>query len=208
VLAVLEVQLLALLVVLALVVGFSLGHGLRSASRETRKVVAKRDPGRWSEALWLAGSLLSAFWSVGVLLLPSYTYRWPAFPDFPYSSALQGLGFLVALCGGILFSVATRTLGRHMTVAIQVQEGHRLIRDGPYRYVRHPLYTAIVTSTFGLSLLYLSIVVALDAVLLIGLAIYRARLEESLLGSPQAFGQEYAEYVARSGRFLPRFRGK
>ncbi len=116
------------------------------------------------------------------------------------------MGFLVSLAGGLLFFAAVRALGRHMTPAIQVQEGHQLVQEGPYRYIRHPVYTAIVTGATGLSLLYLSPILALITILLVGLATYRARIEEELLGSSEGFGPAYSAYVARTGRFLPRTR--
>ena len=77
---------------------------------------------------------------------------------------------------------------------------------GPYRFVRHPIYTAIVMIAAGQSLLFLSLPVALLAALLLVLAVYRARLEEALLGSSAPLGAAYAAYIARTGRFLPRLR--
>ncbi len=154
----------------------------------------------------MGGALIVIFWSIGVLLSPAYAYHWPASPDFPGSAVVQFLGFVAAIAGGLLFFAAVRTLGRHMTPAIQVQEGHRLVQEGPYRYIRHPAYTAIVTGAAGLSALYLSPLLVLITVLLAGTAAYRAHLEEDLLGSPEAFGETYRAYVARTGRFLPRIR--
>jgi protein-S-isoprenylcysteine O-methyltransferase Ste14 len=95
-----------------------------------------------------------------------------------------------------------------MTPAIQVAEGHQLVQVGPYRYIRHPAYTAIVSGAIGQSIVYLSPILALVALVLIGLAVYRAHLEEDLLGSPEGFGEAYSEYVTRTGRFLPRTRSK
>jgi protein-S-isoprenylcysteine O-methyltransferase Ste14 len=186
----------------ALVLG---GSSTRSPSPPAR-VVAKRKPGRWAEVSWAGGTFVSVFWSIAVLIAPEFAYHWPAIMDFAESVVLQVLGFLVAIAGGVLFFTARRALGRHMTPAIQVREDQPLVQEGPYRYVRHPLYTAIVTSTGGLSLLYLSPVLALVAVVLAGVATYRAQLEEELLGLPEAFGTAYAAYVARTGRFLPRLR--
>jgi len=202
------VQVLAAGIVVATLAGFILGHALPHAPRSPSRVVARRDPRRWTEIVWVGGALAMVFWQFAVLVVPVYAYHWPAAPDFPYSSAVQLLGFAVALAGGLLFFSAVRALGRHMTPRIQVQEGHRLVQEGPYAYIRHPAYTAILTSAAGLSLLYLSPILAGLFVLLAGVAVYRAGLEEDLLSSPEAFGEEYREYVARTGRFLPRLRGR
>jgi len=95
-----------------------------------------------------------------------------------------------------------------MTPAIQVQEGHQLLRTGPYRLIRHPVYTAIIAIALGQALLFLSAPAVLLALILFGLAEYRARLEEDLLRSPEAFGPTYDAYMTRTGRFLPRLRSK
>lgn len=207
-LSLLTVQVLAAVSLLALIGGFLVGHSLPHPPRLRVRVVARRSPARWTEVAWVAGALIVSFWSVGVLLVPAYTYHWPAAPDFPGSDVLQLIGFAASLAGGFLFFAAARALGRHMTPAIQVQEGHALVEEGPYRYVRHPAYTAIATAAVGLSILYLSPILSLLTLLLIGLAIYRAHLEEELLASPEAFGKAYTEYMGRTGRFLPRIRAK
>lgn len=203
-LSLLTVQILAGVTVASLVGGFLLGHVLPHPSRKPVRVVAKRDSSRWTEIVWVGGALLVALWSFGVLLASSYAYHWPATPDFPYSPVLQLFGFLIAMAGGILFFAAARALGKHMTPAIQVQEGHQLVQNGPYRYIRHPAYTAIMAGGAGLSILYLSPPLALITILLAAMATYRARLEERLLSSPEAFGKDYTAYMARTGRFLPR----
>jgi len=200
------VQILAIVNVAALFGGFILGHVLARSPRGPARVVARRNPGRWTEVLWVVGALVSAFWSFGVLFAPAVAYHWPAVPDFPLSSEIQVAGFLVALSAGLLFFVAVRAMGAQMTPEIRVQEGHRLVQEGPYRRIRHPLYTAIVAGAGGLAFLYLSLPLGILALVLAALAVYRAGLEEDLLRSQEGFGRTYTEYVARTGRFLPRFR--
>lgn len=170
------------------------------------RVVARRAAARWTDVLWGFCTTLAVIWPVVVLIGPRYGYHWPSTPDFPGSNVVQLLGFCIAIAGGMLFFAARRALGKHMTPAIQVREDHRLVQEGPYRYIRHPAYTAIVTAASGLSLLFLSPILGTVTLVLVGLATYRARLEEELLASPEAFGKGYTEYVARTGRFLPRLR--
>jgi len=202
------VQVLAGISLASLVGGFLLGHALDRSPRHPAHVVAKSDSGRWTEVVWVGGALVAALWPIGVLLVPTYAYHSPPVPDFPGSSAVQVVGFLVSLAGGLLFFAAVRALGRHMTPEIRVEQGHRLVQEGPYRYIRHPAYTAIVTGAGGLSVVYLSVPLALLTLLLAGLATYRAHLEEQLLRSGEAFGATYTAYIARTGRFLPRLRSK
>jgi len=204
VLSLLAVQILAACSFAGAIASILLGGVSTTAPRASSRVVASRRPGRGAELLWLAGTAIAVAWPLGVLFAPGYAVLWPVTSDFLASGAIQLIGFLVAVAGGILFFAARRALGRHMTPAIEVRENHQLVQAGPYYLVRHPAYTAIVTSAWGLSLLFLSPLLAADAAMLTGMAVYRARLEEELLGSPEAFGRHYAEYAARTGRFLPR----
>jgi protein-S-isoprenylcysteine O-methyltransferase Ste14 len=172
------------------------------------KVVTERKPARGSLPVWIAGTLVAIFWPAGVFLVPAYAYHWPAFPDFEGSWVVQVVGAFVSAGGGVLYSRSAQALGKQMTPAIQVRQGHELVERGPYRFVRHPVYTAIVMIALGQSLLFLSMPLALLALLLAGLAVYRSGLEEALLRSPEAFGSSYDAYVARTGRFLPRLRSR
>lgn len=183
-----------------------LGSATRGRSTPPGRVIASESPGRWTEVLWMGGTVVSVFWPLGVLVVPTYAYHWPPFPAFIASTTLQIAGLCLALFGGLLFYASTRALGRYMTPAIQAREDHPLVQTGPYRYVRHPAYTAILATAWGLGLLFWSPVLGVVASALTGVAIHQARLEEQLLGSPAVFGARYAEYVARTGRFLPRIR--
>ena len=202
------VQVCAGIALAATLVGFILGRSRLPTSNEPVRVVATRAPARGTQVVWILGTLVAVFWGIGVFLAPAYAYHWPVFPDFPSSTAVQVLGIALSVTGGILFSRAARALGRQMTPAIQVQRGHQLMQTGPYRYIRHPVYTAIIAVALGQTLFFLSGPVALLTLLLVGLAVYRARLEEALLASPAAFGTTYDSYVAHTGRFLPRLRSR
>src|SRR5271170_286772 len=155
-------------------------------------------------AAWLGGTLVVTLWPIAVLLVPSVAYDWPPIPNAPWTAVLQLLGIALGLGGGLLFVSAVRALGVHMTPAIQAQAGHRLVQQGPYRRIRHPVYTAILAVSLGQTLLYLSAPLAALTVMLLALAVYRSGLEEELLGSPEIFGSAYGAYQSRTGRFLPR----
>ncbi len=170
------------------------------------KVVATRAPVRGSEAAWLATTLVAHAWTLGVVVLPAVFYAWPAIGDFPEASALQVLGLVLWFLGMGLAGWATRSLGRFMTVSIQVAEGQRLVRTGPYARIRHPIYTANVIAVLGLALLFLSPPLLGILVVLAALATYRGRLEDRFLRTPEAFGDAYVAYAAETGRFLPRLR--
>ena len=57
----------------------------------------------------------------------------------------------VLLAAGLGFSVwARRHLGRNWSAHVAVKEGHALVRTGPYRYLRHPIYTGILLAFLGM----------------------------------------------------------
>ena len=123
---------------------------------------------------------------------------WPAVANLPTVA--------VFAMGGILALSAVRHLGKHFVVQIVVAQEHRLVTSGPYARIRHPAYTAAILLSIGAGLFFLNLVFLVNLVIVAGLAVYRARLEERLLSSPQGFGLQYRAYVARTGRFFPRLR--
>jgi len=206
VLAVVVVQVLAALSLVGILAVVLVGGPRLPSVKTPPRIVARRAPARWTEGVWVGGAATSVLWNIGVLAAPRYAYDWPSLPDVSITAALQLVGFAVSLVGGALFLASARALGRYLTPAIQIQEDHRIVQSGPYRRIRHPVYTGIVASAFGLSLLFLSLPLLGVALLLLVMAGYRARLEEDLLSSPEGFGPAYREYVSRTGRFLPRLR--
>lgn len=200
----LAVRVWSALALLATIAGFLLVRPRHQGTYRPDRVRIARPTAAGTLPAWIAGVLLAVFWPLGIFVAPDYAYRWPAVPVFPAVWMVQVAGMLLAAGGGLLYFSAARALGRQMTPAIQIREGHELIRDGPYRYIRHPVYTSILFVGLGQSLLFLSVPVALLVVILFGLAVYRARSEEALLGSPEAFGATYRSYVTSTGMFLPR----
>ncbi len=97
-----------------------------------------------------------------------------------------------------------RTIGKNITPTVETGEKHELVTGGPYRWVRHPLYT-VGTSFFVL----LAIVAAnwfmrlASLVVLTMLLIRLSKEEEKLI---ERFGDEYRAYVKRTGRLLPRIK--
>jgi protein-S-isoprenylcysteine O-methyltransferase Ste14 len=83
---------------------------------------------------------------------------------------------------------------------------HQLVRDGPYRYVRHPIYTALIAIAVGTTLVYRSYLLLVVAALSIFAHLWWAATEEKLLSSPEGLGDDYRTYASRTGRFLPRVR--
>jgi protein-S-isoprenylcysteine O-methyltransferase Ste14 len=109
-----------------------------------------------------------------------------------------------ALCAaGVLFAIwARRTIGKDWSAEVQIKEGHRLIRSGPYAHIRHPIYTGLILATFGTALLigeYRGLLAVL--MFLVGFT-RKARKEEEFLAGQ--FGAAFDEHRRQTGFFLPR----
>ena len=97
---------------------------------------------------------------------------------------------------------ARRHLGLQWSGEITTKLDHTLIRSGPYRFVRHPIYTAMLGMLMG-SAVVSGHIVALLGLLVAGLAYWRKiRLEEANL--TLAFGADYKNYQRETGALLPR----
>jgi protein-S-isoprenylcysteine O-methyltransferase Ste14 len=111
------------------------------------------------------------------------------------------LGLAVGLAGAVLLCWAAVWLGRFLIHEAAVREDHALIGNGPYRFVRHPVYAGYLALLLGSGVASLNICLwLLWPVSLLGILI-QAASEEQLLG--ERFGQDYELYVRRTGRLVP-----
>ena len=110
-----------------------------------------------------------------------------------------GLGIAIVPLMYWVFS----TIGRNISETVLTKETHELVTDGPYRWVRHPLYTVATLLLTSLSLITANWFIGLMTVLaisMIGLVVI-PREEANLI---EAFGDDYRAYQKRTGRVLPR----
>ncbi len=102
---------------------------------------------------------------------------------------------------GVAFAVWARShLGRNWSSHPALKEGHELVTSGPYRFVRHPIYTGILFAMIG-SALAISPVwfgVTVFAGVVFGM---RIRKEEGIM--MRQFPEEYREYKKRTKALIP-----
>lgn len=115
---------------------------------------------------------------------------------------LVGAALAVSSLG--LFVACHQALGRNWSGVVQLAEEHALVTHGPYRYVRHPMYTSFFCTALGFSLLTANWLVAIALVGSVTL-MYTARVDDEEGMMLEAFGDAYRAYMARTGRLLPRF---
>ena len=132
---------------------------------------------------------------------------WLASPELSFAEYPLRLGPLVAgvICfviGLWLFYKSHADLGTNWSITLEVREQHRLITQGVYRRIRHPMYSALVLYSVGHSLVIPNWVAGPSN--LVAFAILfslRVHAEEQMMS--EAFGDEYAAYAARTKRLVP-----
>jgi protein-S-isoprenylcysteine O-methyltransferase Ste14 len=120
----------------------------------------------------------------------------------PHNTLLVGVGLAATLLGLSLALWARATLGRNWSGRVTFKENHVLICHGPYRYVRHPIYSAILTMLLGsaIAIATLAVFVGLSLVVL-GIWLKLSQ-EEALL--TEHFQAEYLSYKSKVGALVPR----
>jgi protein-S-isoprenylcysteine O-methyltransferase Ste14 len=168
----------------------------------------RKRPPKGPEARRDRWSLLGIFLQMCAYFLVWFQPPWQ--PFLPPVAALSGnVGIAYSVCTVALavasvwlVASAVRTLGRQWALAARLVEGHKLITEGPYGFVRNPIYTGMLGMLVATGLamehwVALDVAVVLFAV---GLVI-RVRSEEKLLRA--AFGEEFEDYAKHVPAVLP-----
>jgi protein-S-isoprenylcysteine O-methyltransferase Ste14 len=123
-------------------------------------------------------------------------------PELAVPEGLRWVGVLLIWLG-VAFAVwAILALGRHYDLMPEVHQDHELVRGGPYRFVRHPVYTGLALHFAGASLATGNLLLIAGTLLVTYPAFYlRARTEERLLRD--RFGAAYEEYARKVGMLVP-----
>ena len=141
-------------------------------------------------------TLISVSQILVLLPVPGLRARWLPWPTF---GAVAGLAIQIAFFSLAIW--ARQKLGRHWSGAVTTKVDHELIRTGPYRILRHPIYSALLGVYAGTALVSGEIR-GLIGVALVCLAYWRKiRMEEHYLGG--LFGAEYAAYQQESWAIIP-----
>lgn len=112
----------------------------------------------------------------------------------PAPAGVFATGIGVVGAGILLRILSLRRLGRYFSHLIVIREQHVLVRDGPYRYLRHPLHVGLVLEILGMAILGGAWWGYALAVAAAGVALRREIREERALRD--SFGDEYGRYAA------------
>ena len=174
------------------------GYYVRRHSRPDEDTLKKREEGIPSKLAGLLGM-------IGFLSMIAYVINqnWLSWAGLSLPLWLRWMGVGIALLGFALLQWAQVTLGKSWSDTPRMMKEQALVTGGPYRSIRHPIYSAF--------LLILGSTLFISSNWLIGLAwlgmtvleiASRIGFEESLM--LEYFGDQYREYMKGTGRLLPR----
>ena len=143
---------------------------------------------------------------VSVSFIPVFVYVFSSRLDL-FHFALPGgwrwLGAALGVAGCALFWWTHAVLGRNWSGVLELSRDHRLVTAGPYRSVRHPMYTAFFLMSAGVLLLSANFLVGgLNLAAVTYMYLLRVADEEAMM--LEQFGDEYRRYMKRTGRLLPK----
>ncbi len=118
-----------------------------------------------------------------------------------YPVVLRWSGVVLVLIVIPLLAWIHRTLDRQYSAQLEIKSKHRLITEGPYTRVRHPMYTVLGLFSLGMALVTANTLIIIFAFIILVAFPFVAKQEEQML--TDAFGEKYLEYMKRTRRFFP-----
>lgn len=175
---------------------YLLRHKYARRSRREKVVWSARGPLETS-------LLLISLSGLGLVPLVYVATGIPHFAAYSFHPSLAWAGSLVAIAALGVFHLTHSALGRNWSISLDVRENHKLVTDGIYRRVRHPMYSAFWLWAIAQALLLPNWIAGFAGLAGFGILFFGrvAREERMML---QTFGGTYREYMARTGRVFPR----
>jgi protein-S-isoprenylcysteine O-methyltransferase Ste14 len=160
---------------------------------------SRRREGRGNVIAGLVFFCLQICFFVVYLVNPAWLRRFVLpFPDW-----LRWPGLCLGLLSLGLLVWIHRVLGRQWSPYLQIQEDHRLVTEGPYQWVRHPMYSALLGWMISVGLIAANWIFLLILAGAASVLLARIPREEAMLA--KQFRDQYFAYQSKTGRFLPRF---
>ena len=151
--------------------------------------------------------LLAVFicYEVATLAIYLFAPEWLAWANIAVAPWLRWTAAIVCLLTLPWFAWVHHVLGHNFSTTLNIRANHTLITDGPYRWVRHPMYTAFyalhLATILATANLFLGLTWLAGLIVVISLRVDR---EEAMM--IRQFGDAYRAYMTETGRFLPPLR--
>jgi protein-S-isoprenylcysteine O-methyltransferase Ste14 len=128
--------------------------------------------------------------------------RWMNWSSLPLAAWQRWTGVGALLMGCALLVWTFRSLGKNLTDTVVTRKTHSLVVHGPYRWIRHPLYSSAAMLIAAVSLIAANWFLFATGVAVLCVLVLRTRTEEANLLA--RFGESYRQYRERTGQFVPR----
>ena len=183
-------------VFVALVIGWYLVR-YEHARRSRREKIVSSARGLRETAL-----LLISLTGLGIVPLLYVATDVPEFAAYTFHPVAAWLGLIFAIGALVMFHLTHRALGRNWSISLDLRENHKLVTNGIYRRIRHPMYSAFLLWAIAQALLLPNWVAGLAGLVGFGTLFFgRVGREERMM--LDTFGDNYRVYMTRTGRVFP-----
>jgi protein-S-isoprenylcysteine O-methyltransferase Ste14 len=141
--------------------------------------------------------------AIGAALIawPNPAWSALAWRLWPHSLAAYRIGVSLVIAG-LAFAIWARVhLGSNWSGTVTIKQGHELIRSGPYAWVRHPIYTGLITALLGTSIASGTVHAAVGLAIIVESLMRKSRTEEEFMRA--TFPGEYERYSAQVPALVP-----
>jgi protein-S-isoprenylcysteine O-methyltransferase Ste14 len=176
------------------------GYFRRKADRDTGEKISRRVDGTALMTIIKVLGLVLWLTPLVYLLNPN----WMAWSKIGLPDWIRWLGVAIGvLCVAMIYWLFS-SIGSGISPTSATRKQHTLVTSGPYRWVRHPLYTVGSSMFIAFGMMADNwFIAALGVLAFIAMASRTPKEEANLI---EKFGDEYREYMKRTGRFLPKLR--
>ena len=132
----------------------------------------------------------------------SYFSNEEPFYRIEYHNSIIWVGFVLGFLGNLLLLWVHRCLGANFSPHLEIRSEHKLIQEGPYQYLRHPMYTSGYLFLIGCGLVSQDALLLFPPVITFSLLLFfRLQDEERMLH--EEFGKEWEDYAGKTRRVVP-----
>ena len=164
-------------------------------AKRTATERSARDVGEWTR-MWVSGA------GLGILPVVYLLTGWPKFADYSTGWIQLAAGIGVASAALWMFRMTHAALGKFWSVSLDIRDGHKLITEGIYGKLRHPMYSAFWLMALAQALLLPNWFAGLAGLAGFGFLFFlRIGPEERMM--EQKFGEAYVSYKSRTDRIIP-----
>lgn len=187
---------IALIIVILLTTVVTAYHRIQAAS--SKESISRKEEGYlFAVVLRLVG--LALFVVTLAYLIAPQSVQWSA---FTIPRTIRWTGAATGTLSSVLMFWTLNSLGKNLTDTVVTRANATLVTDGPYRWVRHPFYVTTALVMFSVTLLTANWLIGIGCFVVLAMLAFRTPKEEQKL--VERFGQQYLDYMSKTGRYFPR----